>query len=520
MPLEHVSTWNSHEWIRITAEEADKQYSNGRTVSADEKVFMCDLCHEYVLFTTKQKNKRHFKHSSSAQNKECEARTLAIASQGQDFLRKSATPPMRINVEHGFIGLEIGFPPMPADLLAQAESMQLQAMVLAKGKPVLTKDVDAHNFSSESIAYYSIGPCFFEEYRFALSREDARNTFPMLNRTFAGLNASGTVFEYQSRRKVPFDGDVEIGKEYYLLTKASEYSRADLIVTRLRIVGDHQLYSVIASQITKDTTAFFFQYHCRLTSTPAKLTLIWPIISEQEEAIQTDKEKLTFLLMGDASLKTEPQGINALLKRHVLSEKPSTQLICVSNTSHLRMLWVARLSVLRCLNIWHRPQDMPPALSSAEEAIVQTENMSPFISGKYPALPKGNRLFVTLAYDGCMIRRRKHVVTEIVKIKASVQRNTERLGFDESISIYHGLDNIATFSFERPDRHDIMQEQVLMASLRSCRGMAVPFPRRYAWVLARFDARSRARSYLASAMRRGCIHKDALHLIQRYVRGM
>ena len=70
--LTRVCSWKNAEWIQITGQEAAISYPQG--VAAEEHIFWCELCGQYVLLTRKGRNEQHFRHSSGEENKTCEER--------------------------------------------------------------------------------------------------------------------------------------------------------------------------------------------------------------------------------------------------------------------------------------------------------------------------------------------------------------------------------------------------------------------------------------------------------------
>ena len=74
--LTHVSIRDAElGWRHITVEEASDLFPQ-QTVSASDRVFMCELCGQYVPFANPSRGKRYFMHSRGEENKNCKERVL------------------------------------------------------------------------------------------------------------------------------------------------------------------------------------------------------------------------------------------------------------------------------------------------------------------------------------------------------------------------------------------------------------------------------------------------------------
>jgi hypothetical protein len=518
MPLEHVSMWHSqyNSWKRISIEEANKYYS--LYVSPREHLFMCDLCFQYVAFMTGGKNVSHFKHNKSDQDKECDERAQALKRDEHEILRSTIPNPMRIKVEANSICIEVGFLPMPIDVLERAEGLRLQACILSQGKTLLIKNIDKSNFSTESTVFHSIGNCFEEQFQISIIPAGSNIYLPLLNREFSGLNSPGTLFDTQTGKKIPIDGDIEIGRKYYLLTKMYVGGPSDIDITRILSDKAYNLYALVISKVTKITTEFFLRYRCRLTTAPTKLTPIWPIVHEGDHYIETNRQKLYFLLNGDSSVKIEPQYLFNAMDIQKPNDKNRFQLICLNNVSRLRMLWAARLSVLRYLSLHYNPLSASLYKHIQEQNVVYTNDQSSLNSGIYHSLPKKNRLFVVSKYDGKIVRTRNSEVIWSKRIKAGVIEPIEQVYYDEDIYVFHGLDEVISISFQRRKKQlRNTNDETIFATLSSCRGRYVRCPNRIGWIIAEIGDMPKTRAFVLAAIQEGFIRCDAINVISNMI---
>lgn len=519
MPLEHVSMW--HEtlgWQRISINEADSLFSE--TVSADSHLLICDLCHKHVIFVKGIKPKSYFKHNNGDPDKECDDRTQALSRSGQEILRSTITNPMRLIVTHNLFYLEVGFLPMPNDILEQAEKMKLQACVLAKEKVLLTKNIDRSNFSSEMTVFHPIKNCFSEKYQIKIVPDNNIGTnLPLFNREFQGLNTNGTLFDYQSGKKIPLDGDVEVNKKFYLLT-SNLYIGVPLDIEIYKVLpqGIYCLYTVVAHKVTKSTSEFFLRYRARLTNVPTKIVPVWPVLHEGDHYIETDRHKLLFFLKGDSSVKIEPPISARNIDVYRPCETDSVQLICINNASRIRMVWAARLSVLKYLSVRYNPDEVVYSDITLEQVSACTEDQTTLNNGIHYSLPKRKRLYVTVKYDGQVVRKRNNEVIYSKKVKANETVLLERISYGEDIFVYHGMDESLSVSFRRGDRTGSQNDSAVLAALNACTGVYVKFPHRIGWIVSKLAGMPNTKAFVLATMQEGRIRKDAIKLIGKIIK--
>lgn len=517
MALDHVSMWNeSRGWTRISAEQADGLFAV--TVSVNERVFLCDLCHQYVTFVKGIRQSSHFKHSRGESEKECADRSQAIEQDGQELLLKSITNPIRIIEDAKSFQLEIGFLPMPESILLQAQEQNMQVRVYAAKRLLLTKNIDVSSFSTEEVTYYPIGNICSDTYILRTTSQGESYPLPMLNRDFPGLNSFGTLFEKTSRRRIPIDGDVVVDKEYYLLTSEYIGHPWDISITKLLSVGAYTLYNVSAQKITKETTGFFFTFRCRLTSAPSKLIPIWPVLHEGEHFVETNNRRLFFLHKGDSSLCVDPPHMLRQIRTCSLDTSDGAQLVSIDNVSFIRMLLAARLSVLRYMTIYYTQnyRDYVP-VTRYEEPDIYTHDQQPLTGGIHSSLPRRNCLYLTAKYDGKVIRTKRGMLYYSAKLRADETVVLDGIQWGERIVVYQGLDVATSLLFERERIASHPSDESIYRTLLSCKGRIVVFPQRYSWMISRMRNMPKTQAFLYAARRRRRIRQDALQIIGKHM---
>lgn len=269
--LTHVCMWSDNGWKRITAEQAARLHPGG-TVSAHSGLFMCELCGQYVILTDGDIRIRYFKHSAYEKSKDCPERTfgagysISYGSQEHDL-------PIRItNVSSSSFSFEVGLIRAPISSLGKDFCIEIKPKGAFDIPYVYTKE----RLNYDSITYLPIGERPFEKYTlsFQNGNDKLREFWPA---EIKGIDPEGTLFEKVSGKKLSYDADVEIGKEYYLLKRGYIYRKSFSSVRIQEIMQKRigwetwSLYVVSASAFNEDAARFYLDFHCRLTDHPVSL---------------------------------------------------------------------------------------------------------------------------------------------------------------------------------------------------------------------------------------------------------
>ncbi len=523
MSLEHVSMWwNEVGWKRTTAEEARHLFSC--TVPANTKHFICDLCHNYVTFVNQGQMRCHFKHSRGDLNKECDDRSQNFPRSEEERLRSTITYPLKICLNGTSFFLEIGFLPLPSRIMALCEKSNLQALVFAKEKLLLTKNINFGNFSTEETVFYPID-YIAGKYVIKTAPEGRLYKIPELNYTCEGINPNGTLFDFDTSKKIPIDGDVEVGKKYYLLISNGclEYRCPQGVSLIKKLSQDSfSVYLMSANVISKSTSEFFLKFRARLTNKPTQLIAIWPIVYEGDHCIKTKRRTLYFMLKGDSSIKVEPFSCERAIDVYRVDDNPSLQLVSLENISDIRMVWAARLSVLRYISLNYDVENISqPCFPSLVSCEIRTEDDTLFNKGVHHDLPPRRRLRIKAPYEGKIIHIKNGEPYSSQKIKAETEVTLDKISYDDVIHIYQGLDLVASVEFIRHRKESSLDDKNILLKLKSCTGDYVDFPYRYGRSISKLSDIPKTKVFLLNAIRDGFIRIDALKIfikvIQNYV---
>lgn len=269
--LTHVCIWSDNAWKRITAEEAAKLHPDG-TVSAHSGLFMCELCGQYVSLTDGTVQTRHFRHSAYEKSKNCPERMLG-GSVSFSYDSQEHDLPIRITgISSTSFRFEVGLIRVPNSLISKDFYIEIKPNGESDTSYIFTKE----RLNYDSITYLPIGEKPFKKYTLNLKNgsDKLREFWP---KDVKGIDPEGTLFEKTSGKKLTYDADVEIKKEYYLLKRGSFYKRSYSSIRIQEIIQKQfswevwTLYVVSASAFCEEAARFFLDFHCRLTDYPVSL---------------------------------------------------------------------------------------------------------------------------------------------------------------------------------------------------------------------------------------------------------
>ena len=433
--LTHVCVWSGNGWKRITAEEAAKVHPGG-TFSAHSGLFMWELCGQYVLLTDGKQRVRYFKHSSHEKNKDCPERKSG-ANVWASYNSEEHNLPIRIiKINPLSFQFELGLIRAPIGTLGNNFRIEIKLKGFDGESFIYSKE----RLNSDKITYLSIGEKPAETYYLSLynGTEKLQAFWPA---EIKGIDPKGTLFEGESRKMLPYDSDVEINKEYYLLKRGYPYYgklNSGLIsheVSRMRVAGNiWYLYSVCATEFNENTARFFLDYHCRLTEHPIILQPVWPLFGEGSYLIRHNQRKLVLLIKGNvSSVKTFP--IAPIRK---LSREPSYPMIYEVNCSDRQQLISAgRTKALQYTYFWKEPIGTKVPVPKVMVTDILGNSVGP---GKTDILPKEGILRFDSPYDGQLIIGHRGRTLEKHKILANHILEVDSITWDINIQFYIGLD--------------------------------------------------------------------------------
>lgn len=462
MPLTHVCMWSSQSWKKITAYEAAQLFPNG--ASAHSGLFMCELCGQYVSLTNGTVQSRHFRHSAKEQNKDCEDRS-DIYSYSYYFRAEAHDLPIRIKIINNVkFTLEMGFIPVAKETLTELSGH----FILIDGG---NETKDKYTYSTdrilpEQVNYLSIGSVPQKEYRVTV-RPDVDKITSYWPSKIEGIDPKGTIFDGKTGKKLQYDSDVVVNREYLMMIGGYGLSYpSDLLISEkcAARVGSvtWRIYSVVAKSFSEKTAKFFLDHHCRLTDEPVKMYPIWPMHVSSPYVVFHNAKEMYIYFNGNAETNLAPHGS--------IKPFPSTnpKVLLISSSERQQLLSAGRTRVLKYTYFWHRELKQKASLPAVK---VKDFNGDPIDGGILSKLPAKRTIIIIPQVDGFVEIINDGVVVERYKLICEKEFLLDNINLRYTIKIYQGCDIAWSARFvEKTDRSREELDDRLMQKLVKCTG--------------------------------------------------
>lgn len=506
--LMHVCMWSDNGWKRITAEQAAKLHPGG-TVSAHSGLFMCELCGQYVILTDGAVQARHFRHSAYEKSKNCPERVMLGADCSISYGSLEHDLPIRITgVSAASFRFEIGLIRAPISFLTQNFCIEIKPNGVSTTPYVFTKE----RLNYEGITYLPIGERPFEKYtlNFKNGIDKLREFWPA---EITGIDPEGTLFEKSSGKKLTYDADVEIEKEYYLL-KRGNFDRRAYSSIRIQEIVQKQfgweswtLYIVSAYAFSEEAALFFLDFHCRLTEHPVSLQPVWPLFVEGNYIVKHSQDNMYMLVEGNvATVKTFP-SVAVCQLNHIVSYLKLYEVHC---SSRQQLISAGRTQALQYTYFWKEPLNgvgLSPAI------LVTDLSGSEIKSGESNTLPHHKTLLFKSTFDGELIISNNRVVDKR-KIVADRQLELNGLSYGVSIQLVIGLDVVWEINFKKRQVSTTDNEVEILKRIRNASGIFIPTPHSLRNILAGMSRYPQICQWIRECIREGTINEQSYRRLQ------
>ena len=461
--LTHVCMWTEKGWRKINAWEAAKMHPYG-TVSARSGLFMCDLCGQYVTLTNGSIREPYFKHSSSETTKDCPERSFnAYYSYTSTELKLNHDLPLRMKIlDNGKVTFELGFTPLPMDVRNGLK----KAHIIING--VLSNLVsDSFSFSlqriqDDNITYLQVGEIPAKRYDIALNvdNKDIWNYWP---RTVLGIEEDGTLFDGSTKKRIPDDSDVVVGKNYYLIGCLLDSSLRRRKGLAYRTVGRRTvryrtwfIYEIKATKYCEDTVRFFLDCHARLTDYPIEVIPLWPEYVNSPYRILHKDSKLFFFIQGER-VRTHLFPVSDIRQSSIADNQ---SLALVNCKERQELLSTGRVRTLNYVYLWKHRLEFEQSLPKVEVVNLKGESIE---EGTYSNLPIHRTLLIKCEYDGTIeINDKKGFITRKLNINADQQLLIDGIDLGCTVSVFVSCDCIWKTTFIRKNKKKQINEAELV----------------------------------------------------------
>ena len=534
LTLTHVCMWSEHGWKRITAKKAARLHAGG-TVSAHSGLFMCELCGQYVTLTDGEIRTRHFRHSAAEKDKDCPERTFG-PNYSVSYEPQKHELPIRIVVTAGAahepssasFRFELGLIRAPISKLGADFRVEIKPEGAPDPSGVFTKE----RLNCAGVTYLPLGSLPCEKYILSLrnlSDEQNATLRKFWPEEISGVDPDGTLFDKETGRKLTYDADVEINKEYYLLvlnrpdkaglcSSSSSSIRLQEIAQKRAGWGSWTLYEVCASSLCEEAARFFLNFHCRLTDHPISLQLVWPLYVAGEFLVKHSQNNMFMLVSGNVlSVKTFPQAKVRPLKQGT-GQTERSRLYEISSQGRQQLISVGRAQPLQYTYFWKEPL---AKVVATPEISVQDLSQSEVPPGETDTLPRNGVLRFKSTFDGELIISYGNQVTDRRKIHADQTLELGGLSFGVRVQAVIGLDEVWYIHFKKPQSvsvDDSYNDAEIMKYISRTSGSAIPVPhalRNISAVLAASSRYPQLCQWLCQCIRGGTINEQSYRRLQQ-----
>ena len=471
--LTHVCMWTEKGWKKINAWEASRMHPYG-TVSARSGLFMCDLCGQYVTLTSGPIREPYFKHSSSESLKDCPERSInTYYSYTATQLGQNHDLPLRMEIlDYGKVVFEVGFTPLPPDVRRSLN----KAHVVING--VLSNSFSegfSYSFQriqEDNITYLQVGGTPAKRYDITVNI-DNKEVWNYWSRSVPGIEAEGTIFDGISKKRIPDDSDVVVGKTYYLIGCLSDYRMRKCTGLESKTVGrtiiKHRtwnIYEIKATKYNEDTVRFFLDFHTRLTDCPIEIIPLWPEFVNSPYRILHKESRLFFYIQGER-VRTHLFPVSEIRQSNI---RDNQSLVAVNCKDRQELLSTGRVRALSYVYLWRHSfkfiQDSPKI------EVLDSKGVN-YDEGVYNSLPTRDMLLIKCEYDGTIeIYDDKKMIVRKLSLNPGQQLLVDEIRFGYHLCVYFSCDCIWKATFVRANKKKKLNEAELIDKLTRYTGKA------------------------------------------------
>ena len=512
--LTHVCMWSDNGWKQISAEQAAKLHPGG-TVSAHSGLFMCELCGQYVILTDGDIRIRYFKHSAYEKSKDCPERTfgagysISYGSQEHDL-------PIRISsISSSSFYFEVGLIRAPISLLNKDFRIEIKPKGVFDVSYVFTKE----RLNYDRITYLPIGEKPFEKYTLSF-KNGSDKLHEFWPSEIKGIDPEGTLFEKASGKKLSYDADVEIGKEYYLL-KRGYINRNSCSSMRIQEIMQKRigwetwtLYVVSATAFNEDAARFYLDFHCRLTDHPVSLQPVWPLFVEGNYIVKHNQNSMYMLVEGNvATVKTFP-SVTVRQLNYNSSQPKLYEMFC---SGRQQLISAGRTQALQYTYFWKEPLDqvgLHPEVSVTDLAGTEID------PGETNTLPHNKTLRFKAIFDGELIISNNNRIVDKRKIFSDKYSELDRLSYGLRVQVAIGLDVIWQIDFKKQQPIVSKDEIEILKRITNVSGATIPAPHSLRNMLAGMNCYPQICQWIRECIKYGIINEQSYRRLQEIYRSM
>lgn len=508
MALTHVRIWNREKkrYQPISIEEAVSKYPVG--VSYKKGIFSCSLCREFVTLTSEGVYQRHFRHSSDAQNKECEERQTTREKKGSCLDGyASYNLPLKIIVNKASFSFELGFWGTD-DNTVSCEKIIIKTL---RGKEFLYSYED--RVAGGGVAYLSVGCEISEKYflQYENATDEFKTSFPVITQ---GVYGNGTLFNAKTGKMIFHEGVITSGEEYYFLTdKDKIYFPYGTDYEETVSFHGWKLYKILVRNVSKDAVDFFSNYFVDLVCESVDIFPVWPDSVNETVSLYSNKMRLYFYAnKRDFDLRFYPFLEDK--DEQILQEG---KIFTIRNRHKKVLLSYGMEGAFGFSYLFKNNKKLETVWP-----VVEIKDMNGQILEQdiYNKLPVKNSLKIAAQYDGKIEIFKNDELKESILLKAEDPIKIDGIFLQTKIRIYQGLDVIREICFCKAEKQVDVFDCELVEKLSSFRGESIAMPHRVGGVVKRFDNFLQTQKWLLGTCKKGKISRKAYLYLNKIIKQM
>lgn len=523
-----VSLWKNNSWRLIKAQEATKS-----------ELFRCEHCGQRVILAHGEERKPYFKHLAAEADKSCPERTFGNNTE-KYYESQVLDLPVRIvvNKNSAAFHFEVGL------IRAPISSLDKNFSVIIKPQGLFGKTYYKERLNIDSITYISVGeiPCETYTLKFSRGNEALCEFWP---KEIKGIDPHGTLFEKKTLtgdnhnfygKKLPYDADVEIEKEYYLLRRGDcDFKKSndpsirfqEILQKQMPINGELWILKEIsASTISKGASEFFLNYHCRLTDHPVSLQPIWPLFVKSNSVIKHNQDSMYVLAQGNvAAVKTFPPAVKIAQVNSNTSPQKLYKVPCTQNKQFV--LSAGRTQALKYTYFWQEAlnqENQEKWKNWLPEVSVTDLNNAEVAAGESFVLPPKNilRFSFKSPFFGELLTLNNDTnqVVDKQKIPARSNFKKDELAYGLSLQVIIGFDVIWQIDFKKPQPITSPDDSALLKYITSVSGITIPAPHSLRNMLVGMKDYPQIAQWIRQCIKSSTINEQAYRRLQQTFRSI
>lgn len=500
--LTHVCIWEDGRWRRITESEAEKRFPVG--ISSNQRLFMCELCGQFVSFTNGKKRRRYFKHSRGESDKSCIERSVND-SYYYTLNKTDFSLPIKIEEKNGDFEFYLGIPLIPDDLF---RDYNRKLFAISYGKTL--KQYSFERLTNFGVTYFPVGKQLQEKY--VLTYDNSNNRLSQFwPKETKGLQGKGRLFSKKTGACLPFDTDVVIGNSYFFVTRHNLYGiNMGYGGPKIRFIkslaGTQNLFEVSPTALNEANAKFFLQIGARLTDIPLKVNVLWPPHQKNDNFYYLNSDHIVIFVNGNAEVYS---GISTPM---CLGEKKDEwKVYNVFVYRNIHNVLIGRVRLLETCIIMHA--DKMPHRDPIQIDISDGER-NPVINNQYQSPPARKLLTVKSPYDGYVIVYSDKSYRKIWFHGGSEQK-IDGINYGTIVEFFVGNDLVRKISFDKKKSAITAKNQITFRQLRQLDGKEYDISTsQLGSIASKFDCNNEIKALLRLYSKKGSIPIKVLQLLQ------